>query len=109
MTPKEIENAIQFTVRHPTHDRPFTDVTASITFTAFARIHPEEIKISRDNLIRFHEDRLKELIMRKIFADQRKAIHEAIMELALCDPYSANAHEVRDKLMNLAIRGGAEL
>lgn len=109
MKPEQIKDAIQITVHHPTRDQPFTLVKANISFNAVARISEEESKMAGAPLIRFVENQLKEKIMRQIFADQRKEIHEAIMELALCTPYSAKYYAISDKLMNLAIRGGVEL
>lgn len=108
-TPEELGNSIEFDVVLPTKSRPFYTVKANLLLSAHAKATDTEVNESNFNLIDHIKSGLREQILRSIFADQRKTIHEAIMDLATTDPFSSTFYEKREKLMAIARRGGAEL
>jgi hypothetical protein len=109
MSPKQIEDAIVIKETPATREHPWVEVSASIALSSVARVSVEEVESSRGDVIQYQKARLKEQILRMIFEDQRRQVHEAIMGFATAEPFSAKLNEQRERLMALARRGGVEL
>ncbi len=104
MKPEELKSKINFSFKD---DGPRTRVTATLVIGSSLEYDRREIASYNNGNRAIDEikERLREEIIRELYEDQRRGMHDALMDLAMCNPVDFSAQAAaREKVFQMAKR-----